>query len=150
MLNHFFVGSVILFFTLMATQAQSKPFCERVPVIDLELPAGLIGTYRIIGIEPNNGTQYSGSVFVGVEKSYYILERKVGSTKVMGRAWIEKCGPDKITQLMIIYDTQPLKTEGLCNLGMDGDNYYIITCKTLMARVVPKLSGLEAWFQERD
>jgi hypothetical protein len=124
-------------------------FCERDPTIDPEFPAGLGGSYEIIGKDPVTGSAYVGSLMVDYGKSTYSLTRSVQDEKVHGDAWIERCGADKIVVLTARHYTKPAPLELRCSLGGDGDNYYRATCRT---RYMGSLhwSGLEAWFQAQE
>jgi hypothetical protein len=124
-------------------------FCERDPTIDPEFPAGLGGSYEIVGKDPLTGSAYAGSLIVDYGKSTYSLTRSVQDGKVHGDAWIERCGADKIVVLIARHYTKPAPLDLRCSLGADGGNYYRTTCRT---RYLGSLhwSGLEAWFQAQE
>lgn len=123
--------------------ASAADFCKRLPV-DPEFPAGLGGSYELIGKDPLSGKGYTGTIVVGYGKNAYPLTRTINGSKVSGEAWIERCGPDKIMVLNARYDTKPA-IKLACSPGTDGDNYYRITCKTRQAGSAKQ--GLEAWIQ---
>ena len=117
--------------------------CKRLPV-DPEFPAGLSGSYELIGKDPSTGASYVGSLAIGYGKSTYALTRTLQGTSIHGDAWIERCGIDKVMVLAARYYTKPV-TEVSCALDADGDNSYRATCKTRQGGRTWR--GLEAWFQ---
>ncbi len=123
--------------------ASAQSFCTRDAAIDPEFPAGLRGAYSIVGKDPA-GNSYAGMLTLRYREHTYALTRTVNGTAIHGDAWIERCGPDKITTLVARYYGKPA-TELYCALGMDGDNYYRITCRT--RHTGGTKNGLEAWFQ---
>jgi hypothetical protein len=126
--------------------AGAASFCERLP-LDPEFPAGLVGSYDLVGKVPGTGRPYAGTLVIATERKTYRLIRTTDGTDVRGDAWIESCGPDKITVLAGSYDTTP-KLEIRCSLGGDGDNYFRVSCRTREAG--GDWQGLEAWFQRHD
>jgi hypothetical protein len=132
---------------LIAGPADAKNFCTRAPAVDPALPAGLDGSYELIGKDPISGTVYAGTLEVVVGETSYALTRKEGHVVVRGEAWIERCGADSIVVLAARYATKPEPTDLRCAFGMDGDNYYRVTCQTRLDS--GDRYGLEAWFQQR-
>ncbi|WDS35244.1 hypothetical protein [Pseudoxanthomonas sp.] len=118
--------------------------CERLPV-DPEFPAGLSGSYEIVGKDPAKGTVYTGTLTLDYGKDSYVLSRGTDGQTLHGVAWIQRCGVDKIRTLLVRYDTQPA-IEMACALQTDGDNYYRATCRTRQGG--DQSGGLEAWFQK--
>ncbi|MDR7099284.1 hypothetical protein J2X04_001631 [Lysobacter niabensis] len=118
-------------------------FCERLP-IDPELPAGLGGSYEVIGKDPVTGDGYTATLVLDYGKKSYALTRASQRSTVNGDAWIERCGMDRIKVLVARYYTKPL-TEVSCALAADGNNYYRTTCRTRQGGSTWR--GLEAWFQ---
>ena len=135
-----FLAIVVLWIPLSANAAG---FCERQP-IDPEVPAGLAGSYEIIGKTPGSGESYVGTLLVSYGKSAYALTRTIGRTAVNGDAWLEHCSPDRIRILVVRYYTKPAPLEAYCTLGADGNNYYRTTCRTSYGA---RRQGLESWFQ---
>lgn len=130
---------------LIAGPATAKNFCTRAPAVDPELPAGLVGSYELVGKGPITGTAYSGTLAIAIGKTSYALTRKEGHVVVGGEAWVERCGADSIFVLAARYATNPGPTDLRCALGTDGDNYFRVTCQTRLGDGY----GLEAWFQQR-
>lgn len=124
--------------------ASAAGVCERLPV-DPEFPAGLAGSYEILGKDPGTGTAYSGTLTLGYGKDSYALTRVVEGGTLHGNAWIGSCGIDKIRALIVQYDTKPA-IEMRCTFGTDGDNYFRMTCGA--RRSGGQWLGLEAWFQK--
>ena len=124
--------------------ASAADFCQRQP-LDPDVPAGLEGSYEIIGKDPSTGKLYAGTLVIGYSKQAYSLTRTTSRTVAKGDAWLALCGADKIQFLVGRYHMKPVSVEISCRLGTDGDNYSRATCKT---RVVNgKWIGLESWFQ---
>jgi hypothetical protein len=123
--------------------AFAASFCERMP-LDPEVPAGLDGSYGIVGKDPAMGIAYTGTLVLGIGKNNYAVTRTTGSDTVNGDAWMESCGMDKIKALIVRYYTKPV-TEMNCTLAADGDNYYRASCRT--HQVGRQKFGLEACFQ---
>lgn len=128
----------------IAGSASAAGSCERMPV-DPEFPAGVNGSYEIVGKDPLSGAAYTGALVLGYGKDSYVLTRTAQGNVVNGEAWIEHCGMDKIKALIVRYDTQPV-TEMTCTLGTDGGNYYRTSCKSRQGG--HQWYGLEAWFQK--
>ena len=126
-----------------SASAIASGVCERVP-LDPELPAGIGGSYEIIGKDPATGNTYTGTLVLGYDKSSYRLIRTTQGNAANGDAWIESCGMDKIKMLVARYYTKPV-TEVTCALDADGGNYYRTTCRTRQGG--RQWRGLEAWFQ---
>jgi hypothetical protein len=124
--------------------ASAAGFCERLPV-DPEFPAGLGGTYEVIGQDAGSGKSYSGMLAIGYGKNAYTLSRTIKGRTVHGKAWLDRCSADKIMQLTVRYETTPA-TEAVCFLSTDSDNYFRTSCRTWLPK--HKRSGLEAWFQK--
>jgi hypothetical protein len=122
----------------------AREFCERIP-IDPELPAGLEGSYEVIGKDPVTGVGYTAALAIGYGENSYALTRVSQADSVNGDAWFELCGADRIHMLVARYYTKPI-TEVRCTLASDGDNYYRTTCRTRQAG--HGWPGLEAWFQK--
>jgi hypothetical protein len=132
---------------LIAGPANAKNFCTRADSVDPEFPAGLIGSYELIGRDPITGAAYSGTLAIAVGETSYALTRNGDHVVVRGEAWIERCGADSIVVLAARYATKPEPTDLRCAFGMDGDNYFRITCQTRLDN--SGRYGLEAWFQQR-
>jgi len=118
-------------------------FCERMP-FDPELPAGLDGSYEIVGKDPATGAAYTGTLVLRIGKNSHVITRTTSAGTVNGDAWMESCGMDKIKALVVRYYTKPV-TEMTCTLAADGDNYHRATCR--VRQVGRHGIGLEAWFQ---
>jgi hypothetical protein len=129
---------------LLAPLSATASYCQRLPITP-EFPAGLGGTYELIGREPVTGQAYAGTLIVGYGKTTYTLTRTVAGASVNGDAWIERCGMDKIMALVVRYYTKPM-TQLSCSLDADGDNYNRATCKVWQGARAK--GGLEAWFQK--
>lgn len=123
--------------------ASASGACKRLP-LDPELPAGLAGSYEVVGKDPVTGSPYAGTLVLAHGKSNYRITRTTGGN-ANGDAWIESCGMDGIKALVGRYYTQPV-TEVSCALDADGDNYYRATCRTRQRG--GQWRGLEAWFQQ--
>lgn len=136
-----------LIFLCLPISVQAASFCERDTQVDSEFPAGLVGTYELIGKNAMTGTPYAGTLEIANEQTRYVLTRKFAGAVVTGEGWIERCGPDRIVAFMVRYDTAPDATELFCRLGNDGENYFRVTCLT---RIIGNedATGLEAWFQQ--
>ncbi|GAA3914044.1 hypothetical protein [Luteimonas lutimaris] len=124
--------------------ASAADFCNRQP-LDPEVPAGLEGSYEIIGKDPATGKPYAGTLVIGYGNHAYSLTRSTSGINSKGDAWLELCGMDKIQFLVGRYRMKSASVEISCRLGADGDNYYRATCKTRL--VGGKWVGLESWFQ---
>lgn len=135
----------LLLMTLVGVSggASATGICERLPV-DPEFPAGLGGSYEILGRDPGTAAAYTGTLILGYGKDRYVLTRTVEGGTLHGSAWIERCGVDKIRALIVRYDTKPA-IEMACTLGTDGGNYFRTTCRTRQGG--GQWRGLEAWFQ---
>jgi len=134
---------MVMVLATIPSHALAAGFCERMP-LDPEVPAGLDGSYEIVGKDPSTGVAYAGTLVLGIGKNRYAITRTIANTTVNGDAWMESCGMDKIKALVVRYYTKPV-TEMSCTLDADGDNYYRATCRTHQAG--QKRIGLEAWFQ---
>jgi hypothetical protein len=132
---------------LMAGPANAKNFWTRADSVDPEFPAGLVGSYELIGKDLITGTAYSGTLAIAVGETSYALTRTGSHVVVRGEAWIEHCDADSIVVLAARYATKPELTDLRCALGMDGDNYFRVTCQTQLDN--SDRYGLEAWFQQR-
>jgi hypothetical protein len=108
--------------------------------LDPDLPAGIAGTYELIG-KHSDGPAYSGTLTLDFGKSRYRVVHLVKGRATNGTAWISECGMDKIRELTVRLETKPV-TEMSCMLGGDGNNYYRMTCRTTQ--------GIEAWFQQPE
>lgn len=141
------MGKLLLFLAMAGTfgGAGAAGFCERMPM-DPEVPAGLAGSYEVLGKDPVTGASYAGTLVLEGGKDGYVLTRTVEGQALDGEAWIERCTADRIMALLVRYHAQPA-IEMFCALGGDGDNYYRITCRSRQGEDPP--SGLEAWFQGR-
>ena len=124
--------------------AAAGNFCERIP-IDPELPAGLSGTYEVVGQDSLTDKAYTATLVLGYGDNAYTLTRTTHGSTVHGEAWLERCGTDKMQILVAQYDTEP-RTELNCTLNADAGNYYRATCKTRQGSHGEH--GLEAWFQQ--
>jgi hypothetical protein len=124
---------------------QASGFCRSLPM-DAEVPAGLEGSYEIVGKDPASGAAYVGKLVLGHGKDAYSLARTIADGTIEGDAWFERCGADDIRTLMVRYDAMPA-IEMACTLDADGGNYYRITCRARQAG--RRWQGLEAWFQQR-
>jgi len=127
------------------TSAVASGFCERMP-LDPEVPAGIAGSYEVIGRDPVTSSAYTGTLALTYGKSSYLITRSILGKKVNGEAWIERCGMDTIKVLTARYYTKPV-TEISCTFNTDGGNYYRTTCRTRQGQ--GDWRGLEAWFQQR-
>lgn len=125
-----------------ATLAETTK-CERIP-LGPEAPPGIDGHYQIVGKEPITGRPYSGALDVSEGRDTYLLVRTIKTKRLLGQAWMETCGADKIQVLVLEYRTEQQPILGHCWPRMDGDNYWHVTCRTS----VRSSAGLEAWFQE--
>jgi len=134
---------LLVVFFLLPSVVQAAGLCRRLPM-DPEVPAGLAGTYEIIGKDPKTGAGYVGNIVLANGKSSYAITRTIGKDAAHGDAWMEECGGDKIRFLVARYYTKPI-THLSCRLGADGDNYYRATCRTGMGS--GRWHGLESWFQ---
>lgn len=134
-------------FLALPVCANAAGYCTREPAIDPELPAGLVGSYELIGKDPASGGTYAGALDISDGKTVYVLTRIVNGNTVKGSAWIERCGPDKFPIILARYDTEPTPIELGCFFGTDGDNYFGVTCKSGMVGR-EGTPGLEAWFQQ--
>ncbi|GAA5010521.1 hypothetical protein GCM10025793_22310 [Lysobacter lycopersici] len=134
---------MVMILATIPSHALATSFCERM-LLDPEVPAGLDGSYEIVGKDPATGAAYTGTLVLGIGKDSYAITRTTGADIVNGDAWMESCGMDKIKALVVRYYTKPV-TEMSCALDADGDNYYRATCRT--HQVGQKRLGLEAWFQ---
>lgn len=139
-MQRFIIAIVFLSFPMPILAAD---FCQR-QAYDAEVPAGLYGSYEIIGRDPSTGKLYSGRIGIDDGKSHYSVTRTINSQPMKGQAWIEACSAEKIPYLFVRYDSEP-KLKFVCSFAMDGDNYYRITCRT--GRDGKNWHGLEAWFQ---
>ena len=140
----------ILIFVLVSTQIHAREYCERPEKIDPELPAGLSGTYEIIGRLPNSDITYAGRVEIKEDETAYTLKRTVGGVTTIGDAWIEFCSPDKYMVLNFKYSKTPKPILGSCFLRTNGNNYYIISCYTRFIGTELKQRGLESMFQLQE
>ena len=129
----------------VSVSVSAADFCERMPV-DPEFPAGLNGSYEILGKDPVTEVSYTGTLVLSYSKDSYKLSRTIQGRIVNGNAWIERCGVDKIETLIVRYDTEPV-IEMTCTFGTDGDNYYRTTCRARQGK--HQWRGLEAWFQQK-
>ena len=120
-----------------------EPYCKRVP-FDEQVPAGIIGTYEIVGKEAVTGQPYSGALKIAVVKNKYTLVRTVRGRTLKGEAWVESCSPDRFQVLRARYRSKPKVTELSCYLRFDGDNYTRASCTTFEG------GGLEAWYQSHE
>ena len=120
-------------------------FCKRLPM-DPEVPAGLEGSYEIVGKDPASGAAFVGTLVLDRGETVYALTRTIADGTINGDAWFESCGADDIRTLMVRYDAMPA-IEMACTLAADGGNYYRITCRTRQAG--RRWQGLEAWFQKQ-
>ena len=117
--------------------------CRKAP-FNPELPAGLAGSYEIVGRDPVDGTAYSGHLAISAGSSGYGIARVISGKVTQGTAWIENCGQDNIRLLAARFSSSP-DILAICTLGADGDNYYRVTCRTRTSAMSWK--GLESWFQ---
>ena len=117
--------------------------CRKVPH-DPEVPAGLEGTYEVVGQDPVAGTAYSGTLAISAGKSGYGVARVINGKVTTGTAWIEECGQDNIQSLSISYSASP-PILAICMLARDGDNNHRVTCRTRTGAM--SWRGLESWFQ---
>lgn len=138
---------VLSLFLALPACADAAGYCVREPAVDPELPAGLVGSYELIGKDPGSGGTYAGALEISDGKTAYVLTRVVNGRTVKGSAWIERCGPDRFPIILARYDTEPAPTELGCFFGTDGDNYFRVTCKSGLAGR-DEAPGLEAWFQQ--
>ena len=126
------------------SSAAAADFCERTPV-DPEVPAGMDGSYEVVGKDPITGAAYTGSLILGYDLPHsYTLTGRIQGRIVRGEAWLERCGADKVQVLTAWYNTRPPVTL-LCTLGADSNIRYRITCQTRQGE--SPAQGLEAWFQ---
>ena len=123
-------------------------YCERPDRIDPEFLVGLFGNYEIVGREPDSGITYSGELEIQNSKNGYALKRIVSGETAIGKAWVEFCSPDKFPVLKFKYEKMKQPLEGSCFLRMDGDNYYLISCRTEYGK--SKRGGLESMFQRQN
>ncbi|HEY6772369.1 MAG TPA: hypothetical protein VI140_00210, partial [Oxalicibacterium sp.] len=79
----------------VSVSVSAADFCERMPV-DPEFPAGLNGSYEILGKDPVTEVSYTGTLVLSYSKDSYKLSRTIQGRIVNGNAWIERCGVDKI------------------------------------------------------
>lgn len=140
-----FLWLVLLLCTPISVRAAD--YCTREKLVDPEFPAGLAGTYELVGKDAATGAPYVGTLEVAAEKARYVLTRKSPAGVVKGEGWIERCGADRTIAFVARYHTLPDATELFCSLGSDGDNYYRVTCRSRIARN-GEANGLEAWFQQ--
>lgn len=134
----------LILFAGICGSAGAADFCERLP-LDPEFPAGLTGSYQIVGKQASAADAYAGTLAIGYGKNNYALTRTIHGHEIHGDGWIERCGADKITTLVVKYHAKPAL--GMqCALGADGNNYYRISCK--MHQDGSQQYGIEAWFQE--
>jgi hypothetical protein len=138
--------ALAIFLLLAASPVFASDFCLKAP-FDAEFPAGLEGRYEIVGKDPATGEVYSGRLVISMERAAYGLDRAIDGKVSKGQAWIEGCGPDKVSFLVVDYATKPV-TRARCRLGNDGDNYYRATCRTDAGE--NSWRGIEAWFQDQD
>lgn len=127
-----------------AFAANAAGFCERMPM-DPEFPAGLNGTYEIVGRDARTGYAYTGTLTLDHGSKTYTLARTVQGRTVHGEAWMESCSVDRIRTLIVRYDTEPV-IRMACSLGADGGNYYRVSCRTVQGS--NESPGLEAWYQQ--
>ncbi|WP_188396707.1 hypothetical protein [Oxalicibacterium flavum] len=123
--------------------AHAAGFCERMPM-DPEFPAGLNGSYDIVGRDVRTGHAYTGTLALDHGREVYTLARTVQGRTVHGEAWMESCGVDRIRTLVVRYDAEPV-IRMACSLGADGGNYYRVSCRTVQGG--NDSPGLEAWYQ---
>ena len=140
------VAGIVGMMLLCPVIAGAANFCERLP-FDPQFPAGVVGTYDVVGKVPGTSKAYAGTLVIATDSTTYRLTRTSEGTDARGDAWIESCGPDKITVLAASYDTTP-KLEMRCSLAGDGDNYFRVSCRT--REPGGEWQGLEAWFQRHD
>jgi len=141
-----YIAALIFLFPL---SLQANSYCKRAAVVDSEFPAGLRGTYDMIGRDPVTQKPYTGLVEIEYSSSSYKLTRIIDNDKITGDAWIEYCGPDKTLHFFMKYHTSPNSLELFCSLNADGGNYYRITCRSKYDGSSWEEKGLEALFQRK-
>ena len=135
--------SVLIILGTISNGVHATDFCKRLPM-DPEVPAGLDGSYEIVGRNSASGVAYTGTLVLGIGRNSYAVTRTTDRGTVNGDAWMESCGIDKVKALIVRYYTKPV-TEMHCTFTADGDNYYRATCRT--HQIGRQKFGLEAWFQ---
>lgn len=142
-MNCLALALVILAPAASAGPGDTRYYCNRLP-FDKEVPAGLLGSYDIVGKDAATGNTYSGTLQVNHGKNSYLLTRTVRGRTLKGEAWMESCGPDQFQRLMVRYESKARAIEIACYLVGDGDNFIRASCTTADGR------GLEAWYQRFD
>lgn len=128
---------------IAAAPPAPEPYCKLLP-FDEEVPAGLTGTYEIVGKESGPGQSYAGVLEISVLMNAYALTRTVEGQTITGEAWVEQCSADEFLRLRARYDLDAKTLELSCYLRYDGGNYTRASCTTFEG------GGLEAWFQRHD
>lgn len=142
-MNYLALVLVILAPAAFAEPAGTRYYCNRLS-FDNEVPAGLSGSYDIIGKDAATGNTYAGTLQVNPGKNSYLLTRTVRGHTLKGEAWMESCGPDQFQHLMVRYESKARAIEIACYLVGDGDNFIRASCATADGR------GFEAWYQRHD
>ena len=146
--------TLISFILLIVSSVSfANSYCENDKEVDPEFPAGITGTYEIVGRLPNSNNAFSGALSIDINKdsTAYILKRTVAGETIIGKAWIKRCSPDKFVVFSFEYKTVPAVYSGNCYLRFNGDNYYLISCYTWNEKDKEKETqhGLEAMFQNQ-
>lgn len=127
---------------LLALPAISSEYCHTEPFNPEIHDFFLQGNYEIVGKDATTGVPYVGHLRITSDE----IIRTINGNSVEGHVFIQKCGTDIVTFLLVEY-AAPTSAGASCRLGRDAINYYRITCLTDNNGENSWL-GREAWFQK--
>ena len=104
-----------------------------------------VGSYAIVGQEPEGGAVYSGSAEIKIDGSNLVMTRRIGghSTEAIGSFEVALGGEAKVLRFRSSARSAATMT---CLSGTDLDNYPRLTCLWQRAGKAPASPGLEALF----
>lgn len=104
--------------------------------------AALVGTYAVIGQQPEGGASYAGTATVSLDGSTLRLQKTIADTVTTATACVGDASPGEAEVLRIAGPG----FEQTCLVRFDLDNYARLTCQWSLSGAAPGRPGLEAYF----